>query len=314
MRSLLLIALGGAIAQLVDGSLGMGFGVTSTTLLMSLAAMAPASASAVVHVAELGTTAASGLSHWKFGNVDWKVALRLGIPGAIGAFSGATILSNISLHAAKPVTSCLLLAIGAYLVFRFSRGRQAAAGHEAPASHRSLLALGLFGGFVDATGGGGWGPVTSSTLMSIGRTAPRRIVGTVNTAEFLVTLAASAGFALSLWSELTTHLIAVLGLLAGGVVAAPFAAWLVSKINPSALGGFVGTTLVLLNLPQLLSLIPALDAWNLAIYLLVGLIGLVMSILGVKRSRHTQTEALKLSERIPAEPALSAPALNNSTF
>ncbi|GGH58232.1 sulfite exporter TauE/SafE family protein [Rothia aerolata] len=288
MRTLLLIALGGAVAQLVDGSLGMGFGVTSTTMLIALAAMAPASASAVVHVAQLGTTLASGLSHWKFRNVDWKTALRLGLPGAVGAFAGATVLSNLSLDAAKPVTATILTLIGVHLVLRFSRGRRRTAFAAAPASGPTLSFLGLFGGFIDSVGGGGWGPVTSSTLMSIGRADPRRIVGTVNSAEFLVTLAASVGFVLGMWSEIVSHLLAVAGLLVGGMLAAPFAAWLVSKINPTALGGFVGTMLTLTNIGPLLALTGITGGAATAIYLLLVAAGASLSLLGIKRSRKKQ--------------------------
>lgn len=286
MNKLLLIALGGLLAQLVDGSLGMGFGATSTTLLLALAAMNPASASAVVHVAELGTTLASGVSHWRFNNIDWKVVLRLGLPGAVGAFAGATLLSNLSLAAAKPVMATILTLIGINLVLRFSTGRRTARGTGAPAAPRTLSFLGLFGGFVDAAGGGGWGPVTSSTLMSIGKTEPRRIVGTVNTAEFLVTLAASLGFVLGMWQELTEHLLPVLALLAGGVLAAPFAAWLVTRINPTALGGFVGTCLVVTHLPYLIGLVPALAPYSLPLILATALTGLVLSTRGVLRSRQ----------------------------
>lgn len=285
MKKLLLIALGGALAQLVDGSLGMGFGATSTTLLMTLAAMAPASASAVVHVAELGTTLASGISHWKFKNVDWKVVLSLGIPGAVGAFVGATLLSNLSLKAAAPITALILTLIGVNLVVRFARGRRTGSSTEAPASRKTLGFLGIFGGFVDAVGGGGWGPVTSSTLMSIGKTEPRRIVGTVNTAEFLVTLAAALGFVFGMWQELTEHLVAVLGLLAGGVIAAPFAAWLVSRINPTLLGGFVGTMLVVSNIGPLLKLVPGASHYTLIIYLVIIAAGFALSTIGVKKSR-----------------------------
>ena len=284
MKKLLLIALGGALAQLVDGSLGMGFGATSTTLLMTLAAMAPASASAVVHVAELGTTLASGISHWKFKNVDWKVVLSLGIPGAVGAFVGATLLSNLSLKAAAPITALILTLIGVNLVVRFARGRRAGSSTEAPASRKTLGFLGIFGGFVDAVGGGGWGPVTSSTLMSIGKTEPRRIVGTVNIAEFLVTLAAAIGFVFGMWQELTEHLVAVLGLLTGGVIAAPLAAWLVSRINPTLLGGFVGTMLVVSNIGPLLKLIPGASHYSLMIYLVIIAAGFALSTIGVKKS------------------------------
>ncbi|MDO4820981.1 MAG: sulfite exporter TauE/SafE family protein [Rothia sp. (in: high G+C Gram-positive bacteria)] len=286
MNKLLLIALGGLLAQLVDGSLGMGFGATSTTLLLALAAMNPASASAVVHVAELGTTLASGVSHWRFNNIDWKVVLRLGLPGAVGAFAGATLLSNLSLATAEPVMATILTLIGINLVLRFSTGRRTSRGTGAPATPRTLGFLGLFGGFVDAAGGGGWGPVTSSTLMSIGKTEPRRIVGTVNTAEFLVTLAASLGFVLGMWQDLTEHLLAVLALLAGGVLAAPVAAWLVTRINPTALGGFVGTCLVVTHLPYLIGLFPALAPYSLPLTLATALTGLALSTRGVLQSRQ----------------------------
>ncbi|KQB83291.1 sulfite exporter TauE/SafE family protein [Corynebacterium oculi] len=250
MRTLILVCLGGLAAQLVDGGLGMGFGATSTTILIALAGIGPAQASAVVHTAELGTTLASGLSHWRFGNVDWRVVGYLAIPGAVGAFVGATVLANVSTEAARPLTAAILLLIGVNLLWRFSRGRVRA---RSPKPHHPgfLVGLGLFGGFIDASGGGGWGPVTTSTLLGLGRTEPRRVVGTVNTAEFLVTLGAVAGFVLALWEDLVANFVLVGALLIGGVIAAPIAAWLVTRLNPAALGVVVGALLVLLNLPTL---------------------------------------------------------------
>ena len=276
MTTLLLIALAGLAAQLVDGGLGMGFGVTSTTILIALAGLGPAQASAVVHTAELGTTLASGISHWRFGNVDWKVVRRLAVPGAVGAFAGATVLSNLSTEAAAPLTAMILSLIGVNLVWRFSRGRIRREG-GGEHSRGFLGGLGLFGGFIDASGGGGWGPVTTSTLMTLGRTEPRRIVGTVNTAEFLVTAAATLGFVIGLWDDLVANLAAVLALLIGGVIAAPIAAWLVTRTNPAALGGIVGTLLVALNLPKVLPL-----GWG-GVALLVVL-GLALSWVGYRRS------------------------------
>ena len=173
MTTLILIAIAGLAAQLVDGSLGMGFGVTSTTILILLAGLGPAQASAVVHTAQLGTTLVSGFSHWKFGNVDWKVVVRLAIPGAIGAFVGATFLANLSTEAALPITGAILTAIGANLVWRFSRGRIRRTVGEQKYRRGVLGGLGLFGGFIDASGGGGWGPVTTSTLLTVGRAEPR---------------------------------------------------------------------------------------------------------------------------------------------
>lgn len=194
---LLLFAIVGLMAQLVDGALGMAFGVTATTLLI-LSGTAPAQASAAVHFAEVGTTLFSGIAHWRLDNVHWPTVVFLGVPGAVGAFAGATVLSGLSTESAEPVVSTLLLLLGGYVLVRsvlvpWSRTR----GRPAPATRRSrwgLVSLGLGGGFLDASGGGGWGPVTTSTLMSVGRTEPRKIIGTVNTAEFLVAVAASLGF------------------------------------------------------------------------------------------------------------------------
>ena len=166
MLTLILIALAGAAANLVDGGIGMGFGVTSTTMLL-LAGLGPAQASAVVHTAELGTTAISGLSHTRFGNVDWKTVIRLGVPGGIAAFLGATLLSTISTAAAAPVTALILVGIGANLIWRFSQPRRRGSAYKRTHSTPFLACLGLVGGFIDSTGGGGWGPVSTSTLMAI---------------------------------------------------------------------------------------------------------------------------------------------------
>lgn len=305
MTTLLLIALAGLAAQLVDGGLGMGFGVTSTTILIALAGLGPAQASAVVHTAELGTTLVSGFSHWRFGNVDWKVVFRLAVPGAVGAFLGATMLSNISTEAATPVTAAILAAIGMNLMWRFSRGkvRRQYNGKE---YHTGFLAgLGSFGGFVDATGGGGWGPVTTSTLLSLGRTEPRRVVGTVNTAEFLVTAAATLGFAIGMWQDLVENLAAVLALLIGGCIAAPIAALMVTKLNPAALGGIVGTALVVLNLPKVLELFGLDDAWVNVLRVLIALIGVGLSILGYRRAR-TNAAAGGVITDVSVEPGVEA--------
>lgn len=302
MRTLIFIAIAGFAAQLVDGGLGMGFGVTSTTILVTLAALSPAAASAVVHTAEVGTTLASGISHWRFGNVDWKVVLKIGLPGAVGAFLGATLLSSLSTEAAKPIMGIILAAIGIHLVLRFSRGRVKRNYSARPHSAAFLGILGLGGGFVDATGGGGWGPVTTSTLMSLGRSEPRRIVGTVNTAEFLVSLAATLGFVLGLWEDLVANLSAVIALLIGGMIAAPIAAWLISRINPAALGGIVGTLLVLLNLPKVLSSLGVDDTWLWVARAVILVAGVGLSALGTVRARRNAAELA----RSEAEHSLTA--------
>lgn len=283
MRTLIFIALAGFAAQLVDGGIGMGFGVTSATILL-LAGLGPAQASAVVHVAELGTTFISGASHWKFGNVHWPTVFTLGLPGAVAAFAGATVLSRVSLDAAEPFTSAILATVGANLVWRFSRGRtrrdpEAGRGHSKP----FLTVLGLVGGFVDASGGGGWGPVTTTTLMALGRQRPRTIVGTVNTAEFLVTLGATLGFVVGLWTDLVQHVGSAVALLIGGAIAAPISAWLISRINPVALGGLVGTAIVLFNLPKVFDI----PAWVLGV---LALAGIALTVRGFLRYRSMASQ------------------------
>jgi uncharacterized protein len=248
--SLILLALVGLAAQLVDGSLGMAYGVTSTTLLLAIGTN-PAAASATVHLAEIGTTLASGVSHWRFGNVDWKVVLRIGVPGAVGAFAGATFLSNLSTDAAKPVMSLLLLALGVYLLVRFTLKGLRTDRQHLPLRKRFLAPLGVFAGFVDATGGGGWGPVGTPALLASGRLEPRKVVGSIDTSEFLVALAASLGFLFSLGSQ-GIDFTWVVALLIGGLIAAPFAAWLVRKVPGRVLGSAVGGVIVLTNTRTLL--------------------------------------------------------------
>jgi uncharacterized membrane protein YfcA len=167
MPTLLIVAFVGLFGQLVDGSLGMAFGVTATTFLVALTTMSPAAISATIHLAEIGTSAVSGASHWRFGNVDWKVVRRIGIPGAIGAFAGATVLSNLSTEVAKPLMSVILLLLGLYVLLRFTFRGIDTKNLGRPLKSRFLAPLGLFGGFVDATGGGGWGPVGTPAAQGV---------------------------------------------------------------------------------------------------------------------------------------------------
>ena len=287
MPTLILIALAGFAAQLVDGGIGMGFGVTSTTILLFLAGLGPAQASAVVHAAELGTTLVSGFSHWRFGNIDWKIVFSLAIPGAIAAFIGATLLSNLSLDAAEPITSAILFVIALNLMWRFSRGRIKRVVSDKPHAKPFLVGLGSVGGFVDATGGGGWGPVTTSTLLAVGREKPRRIVGTVSAAEFLVTLGATLGFVFGLWDDLVAHVGAVVALLIGGSIAAPIAAWLVSRLNPIVLGGLVGTAIAALNISTVyggLGFEPS-AFWSWFIHLAIIAVGIAATLRGHVKAR-----------------------------
>ena len=225
----------GFVAQLIDGALGMAFGVISTTLLVSLG-VPPAAASAGVHAAETFTTAASGASHILHRNVNWRLFLRLAIPGVIGGVLGAYVLTQVSAEAARPFVLAYLASIGVYLVWR---------GVYYPPTHRPpkiVEPLGLAGGFLDAAGGGGWGPVVTGNLLVQGA-EPRRTIGTVNTTEFIVTATISATFIATLgWAMFT---VATVGLLVGGVLAAPFGAMVAKRARPRVLLIFVGSVLTL---------------------------------------------------------------------
>lgn len=265
MRSLLIFTLVGVGAQLVDGALGMAFGVTATTLLV-LSGVGAAQASAAVHLAEVGTTFASGLSHWKFKNIDWALVAKLGAPGAIGAFLGATVLSSLSTEHAAPLMAGILVAIGAYVLLRFSLRTPLTLVRGSSHSVKFLAPLGLFGGFIDASGGGGWGPVTTSTLLSQGKTAPRTVIGSVSASEFLVAASASLGFLVGLRQEFLENWPVVVGLMVGGVIAAPFAAWLVTKVSPALLGSAVGGVIVLTNSQKLVHFFDIQWPWSTGIY------------------------------------------------
>ncbi|MFJ8019905.1 sulfite exporter TauE/SafE family protein [Streptomyces sp. NPDC096311] len=250
MRTLILLALAGLGAQLVDGSLGMAYGVTSTTLLLAMGTN-PAAASATVHLSEIGTTLMSGASHWRFGNVDWKVVAKIGVPGAVGSFLGATALSNLSTEVAAPVMSLILLALGLYVMSRFTFRGMPKGQLGKPLRKRFLAPLGLVAGFLDATGGGGWGPVGTPALLASGRMEPRKVIGSIDTSEFLVAVAASLGFLFSLGSQ-GLNWTWVLAFLLGGLVAAPVAAWLVRLVPPRVLGSAVGGVIVVTNVRTLL--------------------------------------------------------------
>ncbi|WP_405582035.1 sulfite exporter TauE/SafE family protein [Streptomyces sp. NBC_01092] len=250
MRTLILLALAGLGAQLVDGSLGMAYGVTSTTLLLALGT-SPAAASATVHLAEIGTTLMSGAAHWRFGNVDWKVVARIGVPGAVGAFLGATVLSRLSTEVAKPAMSLILLGLGVYVLVRFTFRGLPKDRLGKPLRLRFLAPLGLVAGFLDATGGGGWGPVGTPALLAGGRMEPRKVIGSIDTSEFLVAVAASLGFLFSLGSQ-GIDAVWVAAFLLGGLVAAPLAAWLVRLLPPRVLGSAVGGVIVVTNARTLL--------------------------------------------------------------
>ena len=236
--SLLPFIAAGFAAQLIDGALGMAFGVISSTLLISLG-MPPKLASAGVHMVETFTTGMSGISHILHKNVDWKLFGRIAIPGMIGGILGAYVLVNIDGDAVKPFILAYLAAIGILLIWR---GTNHPPHHVPP---KIVAPLGLGGGFLDAAGGGGWGPIVTGNLLAQG-SEPRRTIGTVNTAEFLVTATISATFIANLgWEALTK---ATIGLLIGGVIAAPIGARIVSRVNPKLLLNAVGVLLVITSL------------------------------------------------------------------
>ena len=245
MRSLIVLGFVGLLAQLIDGSLGMAYGVSSTTLLLAVG-LTPAIASASVHIAEVGTTLASGVSHWRFGNVDWSKVGWMAIPGGLGAFAGAVLLSSVPGDLAKPFVAVFLFSLGIYILARFAFDRKGQLINDQPVPRKFLSPLGLFAGFMDAVGGGGWGPISTPTLLASRRMEPRKVVGTVDTSEFVVALAASIGFLFALsWSQIPIGVVGAL--LVGGLVAAPIAAWVVKNLNSRVLGTAVGGFILLTN-------------------------------------------------------------------
>lgn len=223
----------GLAAQLIDGALGMAYGLVGSTLLVGMG-VPPAVASAGVHTAETFTTGISAVSHVANRNVDWRLFARLVVPGVIGGIAGAYLLSNIHADAARPFVLAYLILLGLYLLWKGWTHRNII---RPP---RIVAPLGLAGGFLDAAGGGGWGPIVTSNLMVQG-VAPRYTIGTVNTAEFFLTLTISITFLLTLGLE--TFTAAILGLLIGGVLAAPLGAFVAKWVEADKLMVLVGLVL-----------------------------------------------------------------------
>ena len=236
-------ALVGLFAQVVDGALGMAYGITATTFLLS-SGVSPAAATASVHLAEVFTTGFSAFSHWKFGNVNKALFKRLLIPGIIGAVIGAYIVTTIDGKAIKPYISAYLLFMGLYVLTKAFRKIKTR--HEPP---KHIAGLALTGGFVDAVGGGGWGPVVTTSLIGSGQD-PRKTIGSVNAAEFFLTIVGGAVFAIF---GGFTHWTVIAGLIVGGLFAAPFAAWLCSKLPTRSLLIVVGL---------LISFLSAVNLWK----------------------------------------------------
>lgn len=241
MTNLLLYSLAGFLAQMIDGMLGMGYGVSATSILLSLGVPAAVS-SASVHTAEAVVTGFSAYSHYRFGNVVWSLAKRLLVPGIIGAVAGAYILSSLPGDRIRPFVSGYLLLMGILIL------RKAVAGRGAPKPVQ-VEALGLAGGFFDAIGGGGWGPIVVGSMLARGN-EPRTTIGSVNFAEFFVTVAASLTFLVTIgvssWRP-------VAGLAIGGAIAAPIAAKLVHRVPARPLMIAVALLVIGLSLRTLIA-------------------------------------------------------------
>lgn len=236
----LFFVLVGLAAQLVDGALGMAFGLVASSVLLSLG-LPPAAVSASVHTAEVFTTGASGLSHLAMGNIDRRLFLRLALPGMVGGGIGAYVLTQLPGDALRPYIHAYLLILSVLILLR-------AAGRLVPKGQvRRVGALGFFAGLLDASGGGGWGPVATSTLLA-GGGAARTTIGTVNAAEFLVTVAISVTFFLTMGLQ---HLDVILGLLVGGVAAAPLAALFVRHVRERWVLLAVGALVMAISLYQI---------------------------------------------------------------
>ena len=236
LSALLPFILVGFAAQLVDGALGMAFGVITSTLLVGVLGVPPAQASARVHLVEVFTTGVSGISHLIHGNIDRRLFFRLLIPGVAGGVLGAYVLSSLNAEAVRPFVLAYLASIGLWLLWR-------GLDHQPHIKDPRVVApLGLVGGFLDAAGGGGWGPVVTSNLLIQGA-EPRKVIGTVNSVEFFLTVTISAAF---IWHLGFSHFgTAVVGLLIGGVAAAPLGAWLAKKVPAKQLLLMVGVVLTL---------------------------------------------------------------------
>ncbi|MEM5773862.1 MAG: sulfite exporter TauE/SafE family protein [Anaerolineaceae bacterium] len=243
MENILIYVVVGFVAQIIDGSLGMAYGVSANSFLLA-SGLSPVAASASVHAAEIVTTLISGISHAKFGNIDRRIVLRLLIPGVIGGGVGAYILTSIDGDKIKPYITIYLLIMGIRILTKaFTMEHE----HEREPKTPLLVALGLVGGTMDAIGGGGWGPVVTSTLISTGH-SPRKTIGSVNFSEFFVTLTESIVFIVTIG---LTNWHVILGLLIGGILAAPLGAMLTRKLSVKVIMLMVGTLIVLLQLRTL---------------------------------------------------------------
>jgi hypothetical protein len=252
VQRLLVLAVIGLLAELVDGSLGMAYGVTITSLLVATG-LAPVLASASVHSAEVVTTMAAAVSHWRLGNTNARLISGLVLPGAVGAFCGALFLASVPGGTIKPFVSGYLLLLGFFILARFARGSRVSANEppRRPLTRPWLALLGLVAGFFDASGGGGWGPIATTTLLARREAPPNQVIGSVDASEMVVTIAATLGFLFSMGLK-GVNPWWVLALIVGGVIAAPIAAWLVRRIPTHLLGILVAGVILFTNARTLL--------------------------------------------------------------
>lgn len=283
MERFLILALVGLAAQLVDGALGMGYGLTSTTLLLT-AGIAPAIASASVHMAEVVTTAASGISHRKFGNVDKAMLRKMIVPGAIGAFAGATFLSNLTGDFVRLYISTFLLCLGIFILGRFLFLKDARKQKAAQPTNRFFIPLGLIGGFFDASGGGGWGPIATPALLSQKGMQPRIVIGTVAASEFAVATAATLGFFISLGPSQINWTWAG-AIMVGGIIAAPVAAWIVKSLPTRVLAVIVSGMLIMTNLNAVLAYTSVTADTKQGIFIALAVIWIPLTIYMIKKEK-----------------------------
>ncbi len=246
MSDFLLFVAVGFSAQLIDGAIGMAYGLFSTSVLLSIG-VTPAVASASVHAAEVFTTGASGLSHWRFGNVNWSIVRRLAVPGMIGGGIGAYILSNVDGSTIRPFVGAYLAVMGVWVLSKAVRNR-----NMEEKQPRFLGALGFTGGFLDAIGGGGWGPIVTSSMVGQGA-RPKTTIGSTRSAEFFVTTTISITFLSTIGLELWPI---ILGLIVGGVFAAPIAAYIVGRVPDRPMMIIVGIVICILAFREVLRGLP----------------------------------------------------------
>lgn len=257
METFVLFLAVGFFAQIIDGAMGMAYGVISSSVLMAFG-VPPATASASIHAAEVFTTAATATSHMAHKNVNWRLFFPLTAAGVVGGILGVTVLTGLSGDTVKPFVAAYLAIVGIYILIKAVREVQPRHLNRAWA-----VPIGTAGGFLDAVGGGGWGPVVSSSMVGAG-VEPRKAIGTVGASEFLVTCTISAAFVYALvtgrWNDagdIRDHATAVAGLVVGGLIAAPFAGWIVKRVRAKPMTWAVGLVILTLAGYQIFQVLSA---------------------------------------------------------